>query len=67
MGLSAENYEKNAHLSYFWRRDTNSVDRILDQEFFISKRTRIDYKKREIIMGDVRLKFDEKILSGEQV
>ena len=34
------------------------------QDFFISKRARIDYKKREIIMGDVTL---DKILPDEQV
>jgi hypothetical protein len=30
--------------------------------FFISKMARIDYKKGEILMGDVRLKFDDRVV-----
>lgn len=44
-----------------------SYNGIEGQDFFISKTARIDYKKRETIMDDVRLEFDDKILSDEQV
>jgi len=42
-------------------------DGVLGQDFFISKRARVVYKKREIRMGNVRLKFDDRVLSDKQV
>jgi hypothetical protein len=47
MGLSTENY-KTTHIFHI------VGDGILGQDFFESKSTRIDYKKREIIMRDMR-------------
>jgi hypothetical protein len=67
MGLSTENY-KTTHIFHIVGDGIRiPYDGILGQEFFISKRARIDYKEREIIMGDVRLKFDDRVLSDEQV
>jgi hypothetical protein len=67
MGLSTENYERT-HIFHIARDGIRiPYDGILGQDFFISNRARIDYKKIEIIMGNARLKFDEKILSDEQV
>ena len=42
-------------------------DGILGQDFFASKGAKIDNKKREIIMGDLRLKFVNRVLSDEQI
>jgi hypothetical protein len=34
--------------------------------FFEDKKAKIDYERREIIMGDVRIKFDDNNLANEQ-
>lgn len=67
MVLSTENYE-TAHTFHIVGDGIRiPYDGILGQDFFENKRAKIDYKKREMIMGDVRLKFDDKSLSREQV
>ena len=67
MGLSTENSE-TTHIFHIVSDGIRTpYDGILRQDFFISKKARIDYKKREIIMGDVRLKFHDKVLSDGQV
>jgi hypothetical protein len=38
---------------------------ILGQDFIVSKRAKTDYKKIEIIMGDVRLQSDDKVSTDE--
>jgi len=67
MGCSTENYE-TAHIFHI---DGDGIkilyDGILGQDFFISKRARIVCKKREIRIGNVRLKFDDRVLSDKQV
>jgi hypothetical protein len=40
---------------------------IVGQDFFISKKAIIDYKKRKVIMGNMRLNFDDRVLSDKQV
>ena len=67
MGLSTENHETKHIFHVVGNGIRIPHDGILGQDFFMSKRARIDYKKREIIMGDVRLKFDDRVLSGKQV
>jgi hypothetical protein len=41
-------------------------DGILGQDFFTSKKAQIDIQGREIIMGDVKLEFDDRVRSGGQ-
>jgi ribosomal protein L5 len=51
MGLSSENYESIHIFQIVGDRIRIRYDGILGKDFFISKKARIDYKKREIIMG----------------
>jgi hypothetical protein len=55
MGLSTENYETTHNFHIVGDGILITYDGILGQDFFVSKRARIDYKKREIIMSDVVL------------
>jgi hypothetical protein len=66
MVLSTENYEP-AHTFHIVGDGIRiPYYGIIGQDFFESKRARIDYEKKEILMGDVRLTFDDTILSGDQ-
>ena len=67
MRLSTENHEMTHFFHVVGDGIRISYDGILGEDFFIRKKARIDYKKREIVMGDVKLKFDDKILSDERV
>jgi len=51
MGLSSENYETTHIFKIVGDRIQIRYDGILGQDFFVSKRAKTDYKKREIIMG----------------
>jgi len=63
MSLSTDNYE-TTHIFHIVGDGIGiPYDGILCQYFFIRKRAKIDYKKREIIMGDLRLKFDDRVSS----
>ena len=66
MGLNTENHETTHTFLIVGDGIRIPYDGILGQDFFINKRARIVYK-REIIIGDVRLKFDDKVLSDRQV
>jgi hypothetical protein len=61
MVLSTEHYETTHTFHIVGDGIRIPYDGIIDQDFFESKRTRIDYEKREIITGDVRLTFDDMI------
>lgn len=67
MGLSTENYETTHIFHIVGNGIRIPYDGILGQDFFVSKRATIDYKKKEIIMGDMILKFDDRVSSDEQV
>jgi len=65
MKLSAENH-KMTHVFHIVGDGIRiPYDGILGQDFFVSKRVKSDYKKRELIMGDVRLQFDDKVSTDE--
>ena len=66
MSLSTEDHETTHIFHTVGDGIRITYDGILGQDFFVSKRAKIDYKKREIIMGDQRLKFDNRVLSDEQ-
>ena len=67
MRLSTENHETTHCFHVVGDGLRIPYDGILGEDFFISKRAKIDYKKREILMGDVKLKFDDKNLLDERV
>jgi len=64
MKLSTENH-KTTHVFIVGDGIRIPYDGILGQDFFVSKRVKIDYKKRELIVGDVRLQFDDKVSTDE--
>jgi len=67
IGLSTGNHETKHVFHVVGDGIRIPYDGILGQDFFISKRARIDYEKREIIMGDVILKFDDRVLLDKKV
>ena len=67
MRLSTENHETTHFFHVVGDGIRITYDGILGEDFFISKKARINYNKREIVMGGVKLKFDDKILSDERV
>lgn len=67
MGLSTEDYETKHSFHIVDDGIRIPYDGILGQDFFISKRARIDYKKREIVMGDIIVRFGDREVSEEQV
>jgi len=67
IGLNTEDHETTHIFHVVGDGIRISYDGILGEDFFISKRARIDYKKRENLMGYVKLKFDDKVLSDERV
>jgi len=67
IGLSTEDHEMTHIFHIVGDGIRIPYDEILGEDFFISKRARIDYKNREIVMGNVNLKFDDKFLSDERV
>jgi hypothetical protein len=67
MGLSTENYETK-HIFHIVDDGIRiPYDGILGQDFFISKRAKRDYKKRGILMGDLRLKFNYRVVIDDQI
>ena len=64
--LSTENHETTHNFHVVGDGIRIPYDGILGQDFFASKKANIDFQKREIVMGDVKLKFDERVRSDEQ-
>ena len=65
MKLSTENH-KTTHVFHIVGYGIRiPYDGILGQDFLVSKRAKIHYKKREFIMGGVRLQFDDKVSTDE--
>jgi len=67
IGLSTEDHQTTHIFHIVGDGIRIPYDAILGEDFLISKRAKIDYMKREIVMGNVKLKFDDKILSEEKV
>jgi hypothetical protein len=66
MVLSTEHYETTHTFHIVGDGIRIPYDGIIGQDFFESTRARIDYEKREIEMSEVRVIFDDTILSGDQ-
>jgi hypothetical protein len=64
--LSTEIHEADLSLRLSEMELTSPVMDNSVKTFFEDKKAKIDYERREIIMGDVRIKFDDNNLANEQ-
>jgi hypothetical protein len=64
--LSTETHETDHKFQIAGDGINIPCDGLLGKDFFENKKAKIDYERREIVMGDERIQFDDNSLVKEQ-